>query len=63
MSEWVTTIISAISTLFTSLYTVNDAAGANTPTLASNPILACILLPVVSGVAVFCVKLAKRRKS
>lgn len=62
MSDWVTTILSAISSLFTSLYTVYNSAGEGTANLASNPILACILLPVVGGVAAFCVRLAKRAR-
>lgn len=62
MSEWVTTIISAISSFFTTLYTVNTDESA-VATLAGNPILACVLIPVVGGIAAFCTRLAKKRKS
>lgn len=60
MSDWVTTIITAISQFFTTLYTVN--AGNSTNVLDLNPILLCVLLPVVGGVAAFCTRLVKRRK-
>lgn len=61
MADWVTTIIGAITSFFTTLYTVIPN-GANGPLDATNPILMCILIPVVSGVAAFCVRLAKRSR-
>lgn len=49
MSEWVTTILSAVGTMFTSMYD------------SENTVLAyCILIPVVGGIASFCTRLAKR---
>jgi hypothetical protein len=61
LGDWVTTIISSIGDMFSALYHVNNADGG--PTLAINPILACVLLPVVSGIAAFAVRLIKRRKA
>lgn len=61
MAEWITTILSAIGSLFTSLYTV-QVTGNNENPLGANPILACILIPVVGGIAAFCIRLAKRAR-
>lgn len=62
MGTWVTDILSAISSFFTTLYTVHTPGGGTTGTAANNPILLCVLLPVVTGIAAFAVRLIKRRK-
>lgn len=51
MSEWVTTILSAIGSMFTTMYD------------PENTVLAyCMLIPVVGGIAAFCTRLAKRSR-
>lgn len=60
MSDWITTILGAITSFFTTLYTVNTGDNLNLAT--GNPILMCVLIPVVSGIAAFCVKLTKRAR-
>lgn len=62
MSEWITTILGAITSFFTSLYHVNVIDGTTQQQITANPILMCVLIPVVSGIAAFCIRLAKRSR-
>lgn len=51
MGDWVTTILSAIGSMFTTMYD------------SENTVLAyCMLIPVVGGIASFCTRLAKRSR-
>ena len=51
MGDWVTTILSAIGSMFTTMYD------------SENTVLAyCMLIPVVGGIAAFCTRLAKRSR-
>lgn len=61
MSDWITTILSAISSFFTSLYTVNPSTGDVTA-ITANPLLMCVLIPVVGGIAAFAIRLVKRAR-
>lgn len=49
MSDWVTSILGAIGTMFTSLYDTENAV-----------LCYCVLIPVVGGIASFCTRLVKR---